>query len=358
MFPPFHLFLDYTYIIESRPVEKVLKHVLAQNIILFLFFIGFYLTISRYLDIVILMKTVNYFKALSDETRLRLLHLFLHYELNVNEIVAIMSMGQSRISRHLKILADGGLIRFRRDGLWTFYSVVSDGEGDEFIRSIRYLFDQEEVFSGDLKEATRLLERRSEEAVRFFDSIAGDWQKLKREIIGDIDLNALILDTIPEAGTILDLGCGTGDLLEPLKARGNYIIGVDKSPKMLEAARRRFEGDGENIDLRIGQLEHLPLRDGEADLAVINMVLHHLPEPFKAIGEVGRVLKSGDRFVVVDLLRHQSEIMRERYGDRWLGFSREEIQKWLGESGFNFEKIDYFDLKKNLKGFIITSIKK
>lgn len=304
------------------------------------------------------MKTVNYFKALSDETRLRLLHLFLHYELNVNEIVAIMAMGQSRISRHLKILTDSGLLRYRRDGLWTFYSIESEGGGDTFIRSIRYLFDNEELFAKDLKEATRLLERRSEESIEFFDSIAEDWQKLKREIIGDVDLNSLILDVIPESETILDLGCGTGDLLEPLKTRGKYVIGVDKSPRMLDAARRRFEGDGENIDLRIGQLEHLPLRDGEADVAIINMVLHHMPEPLKAIREVGRVLKSNDRFVIVDLLRHKSEIMRERYGDRWLGFSREEIEKWLDDSGFKFEGISYFDLKKDLKGFIISSTKK
>jgi ArsR family transcriptional regulator len=304
------------------------------------------------------MKTVNYFKALSDETRLRLVHLFLHYELNVNEIVAIMEMGQSRISRHLKILVDSGLSRFRRDGLWTFYSVVAEGEGLEFIRSIEYLFEREPLFAQDLKAAARLLERRSEEAVRFFDSIAEDWEKLKREIIGEVDLNGIILESLPSSQRVLDLGCGTGDLLEPLKAKARYVIGVDKSPKMLDAARRRFEGDGENIDLRIGQLEHLPLRDGEVDLAVINMVLHHMPEPLKAFREVHRVLKSGDGFVIVDLLSHRQEIMRERYGDRWLGFSEEDIRDWLESSGFKFEKTRYFDLKKDLKGFIITSIKR
>lgn len=315
------------------------------------------LTISRYLDIVIYMEVVNIFKALADETRLRLVHLSLHYELNVNEIVAIMGMGQSRISRHLKILTDNHLLTFRKDGLWTFYSAASNGEGHIFIEAIKYLFDKDTVFIRDLEEAAHVLEERSRAAVRFFDSIAEDWEKLKREIIGDANLNDLILEAVPEADTILDLGCGTGDLLAPLKERANLVIGVEKSPKMLDGARRRFSSDGENIDLRIGELEHLPLREEEADLAVINMVLHHLPDPKKALKEVYRVLKKGNSFIIVDLLNHQVESMRERFGDRWLGFSITDIRKWLETSGFRIGKVDYFNLKKGLKGFMVQSIK-
>jgi ArsR family transcriptional regulator len=306
------------------------------------------------------MEAVNYFKALSDETRLRLLHLFLHYELNVNEIVDIMGMGQSRISHHLKILADNKLLTFRRDGLWTFYSAVTDGDdgdGYSFIEAIKYLFDKDPVFSKDLLETKEVLEKRAKEAVRFFDSIAEDWEKLKREIIGCVDLNQLILKNIPDSSTIVDLGCGTGDLLTILKDKANCVIGVEKSPKMLEKARRRFAGSEKNIDLRIGELEHLPLREGEADLAVVNMVLHHLPDPVKALQEAHQVLKKGNLFIVVDLLTHGLEGMRERYGDRWLGFSEVEIKKWLKNSGFKVKKIDYFDLKKGLKGFLIKSQK-
>jgi ArsR family transcriptional regulator len=155
----------------------------------------------------------------------------------------------------------------------------------------------------------------------------------------------------------VDLGCGTGDLMAPLKGRANLVIGVEKSPRMLEGARRRFSADGENVDLRIGELEHLPLREGEADLAVINMVLHHLPDPKKALSETHRVLKKGNTFIIVDLLSHQVENMRERFGDRWLGFSAADIRKWLEACGFRIGKIDYFDLKKGLKGFMVQSIK-
>jgi ubiquinone/menaquinone biosynthesis C-methylase UbiE len=316
------------------------------------------LTKSRYHDIVINVNTVNYFKALADETRLRLVHLFLHYELNVNEIVAIMGMGQSRISRHLKILSDNHLITFRRDGLWTFYSVVNQGEGHRFLQAIKYLFGTDTVFTGDLTEADRVLKERARETTRFFDSIAEDWEKLKKEIIGDVNLNRLILAAVPASDTVVDMGCGVGDLLEPLKEKAGYLIGVDKSPRMLEQARRRFAYDGANVDLRIGELEHLPLREGEADLAVINMVLHHVPDPREAFREANRVLKTGDTFIIVDLLHHQQERMRERYGDRWLGFHIADIKKWLNNSGFATGNISYFDLKKGLKGFVVQSVKK
>jgi ArsR family transcriptional regulator len=301
------------------------------------------------------MKAVNYFKALADETRLRLVNLSLHYELNVNEIVEVMSMGQSRISRHLKILTDNLLLTHRRDGLWNFYSVFPNGDGNHLIKSVKYLFDSDPLFLNDLKEAKRVLEERSKAMTHFFDSIADDWDKLKHEIFGDVDLNKLILDYIPSSGTIVDLGCGTGDLLPTLKGKGDRVIGVEKSTRMLAEARRRFTGDGNNIDLRIGELEHLPLREGEADIAVINMVLHHLPHPDQAFREVHRVLGKKGCFIIVDLLTHNVEGMRERYGDRWLGFAPEDIEKWLEESGFNFEKIEYFDLKKDLQGFIIRA---
>lgn len=306
------------------------------------------------------MNAVTTFKALSDETRLRLVHLSLHYELNVNEIVSIMRMGQSRISRHLKILTDNKLLTFRRDGLWTFYSAVTEGEGYAFIQAIKYLFDTDSQFGNDLISAKEVLKAREIETVRFFDSIAEDWEKLKREIIGDTDINQMILNTIFTSSiknkeTIVDLGCGTGDLLEFLKKEAQLLIGVEKSSRMLDGARKRFASDGQNINLRIGELEHLPLREGEADVAVINMVLHHLPEPSKALKEVHRILKNNGTFIIADFLSHELESMRERFGDRWLGFHTEDIRKWLEASGFQVKKTDYFDLKKGLKGFILSS---
>lgn len=304
------------------------------------------------------MEMVHYFKALADKTRLRLLNLCIHHELNVNEIVEILSMGQSRISRHLKILTDTQLLTSRRDGLWTFYSSTLNGKEFNFIETIKYLFKKETIFSHDLSNARTIIDKRSHETTRFFDSIAEDWEKLKIEIFGDFNLNALILKHIPESKTAVDLGCGNGDLLLPLEKKHRTVIGVDKSPKMLDEARKRFSQSDRTIDLRIGEIEHLPLRDFEADTAIINMVLHHLPDPASAFKEVNRILKKDNFFIIVDFLKHDLEDMREKYGDRWLGFTEEEIKNWLNDAGFDIKKLKYFNLKRELNGFIIKAIKK
>ena len=304
------------------------------------------------------MQIVNYFKSLADETRLRLLQLLLSFELNVNEIVEIMEMSQPRISRHLKILTDHHLLTFRRDGLWTFYSAAGHGEGSHFIKAISIFFKQENIFSDDLAKAKQVIEKRSKESIRFFDSIAEDWEKLKTDIFGEFDLDEFILNHLPKSHTVVDLGCGTGELMIHLKKKFMHVIGVDKSPKMLEEARKRFSGIKGKFDLRIGEIEHLPLGNSEADLAIINMVLHHLVSPIAAFREINRILKRKGHFVIVDFYKHQEEDMRMKYGDRWLGFNEKEIKKWLVQTGFEIKETDRFKLKKNLKGFLIYLKKK
>jgi ArsR family transcriptional regulator len=305
-----------------------------------------------------MMKPADYFKALADETRLRLINLLSHHELNVNEIVEILNMGQSRISRHLKILTDHLLLTFRRDGLWSFYSIPAEGTGLKFIKAINYLFKNEDIFSADLMAAKQVIEKRSKETIRFFDSIAEDWGQLKSDIFGDFRLNEYILDQVPFSRTIVDLGCGTGDLLAYLQKVAERVIGVDKSPRMLEEARKRYLNEKVKIDLRIGEIEHLPLGDHEADLAIINMVLHHIPSPQVSFKEINRILKPNSYFIIVDFLKHKNENLRKRYGDRWLGFSEPEIKKWLTATGFYSNKVDYFNLNKGLRGIMIRSMKK
>jgi len=303
------------------------------------------------------MIVINLFKALSDETRMRLLNLSVHYELNVNEIVSILEMGQSRISRHLKILTDCGLLTFRRDGLWIFYSAAIKGEGFDFIQSIKHLFNHNSQFKIDLEAAEKCIVERSNKTTRFFDAISKNWELLKQDIVGDLDLNGKILKAIGASDTIVDLGCGTGDLLPLLKTKSVHVIGVEKSVKMLEEARKHYELNRDGIDLRIGELEHLPLRDEEAEIALTNLVLHHLSEPKKAIKEVHRILKTGGSFIIIDLHVHQDETMRKRYGDLWLGFSIDVLENWLKESGFLPQKVEHFNLKNGIKGFLHRSKK-
>ena len=301
------------------------------------------------------MNLDHQFKALADPTRTRLMHLLLHYELNVNEMTAILRTGQSRVSHHLKVLVNSGLVRQRRQGLWSFYSAAESGNGNEFLNTIRPLLQGDPDLSGDLQGAQHVINQRNSESTRFFDNIAEDWDSMRSEIFGDINLEQLILQHLPPVDTIVDLGCGAGDLIPILKQRANHVIGVDNSPRMLEAAHRRFQEKPGSVDLRIGGLCHLPLRDGEADLCVIHMVLHHLETPDAVLEEVHRILKPGDRLIIVDFLPHHRIDMQRRYGDRWMGFEPARIREWLTESGFAPGKMDQFDLKQGLAGFLLPA---
>ena len=140
-------------------------------------------------------------------------------------------------------------------------------------------------------------------------------------------------------GILADLGCGTGEVVELLRHNCREVIGVDGSPRMLELARRRFGEDSAGVSLRIGELDHLPLRDGEADFACINLVLHHLSRPEDALREIARVVRPDGLLLISDFDRHQQENMRAVYGDRWLGFTREDLDAMLRGAGF--ESVEY-----------------
>ncbi len=276
---------------------------------------------------------IRYFKALSDDTRLRLVHVLSRYELSVNELVTLLETGQSRISRHLKILTEAGLLTSRRDGLWVFYSSVREGEGLDFLRAVTPFLTAAMNMRADLDMAAGILEDRARKTRHFFNTMADHWDTLNREVMGDFDLPGMVLDAIPHpCGVAVDLGCGTGLVLERLRGRADMLIGVDGSSRMLELARRRFSDD-DSVSLRIGELDHLPLRDAEADFACINLVLHHLSEPVSALKEIRRVLRPGGIAFISDFDRHTQEKMRTDYGDRWLGFAQEELKRMLQDSG-------------------------
>ncbi|TVM16681.1 ArsR family transcriptional regulator [Oceanidesulfovibrio indonesiensis] len=287
-------------------------------------------------------------KALADETRLRLVRVLSDYELNVNELVAVLGMGQSRISRHLKILADNGLVSSRRDGLWVFYTAAHDSPSMRFVETLRQLFPDAEAEQSDLAAAARALEDRTKATTRFFDAISDKWDKLSREILGDLDLSSEIEKRLPGCGTSVDLGCGTGRLLDVLRMKSDYVIGVDSSSKMLDTAKHRIPDNGAKVSLRIGALEHLPVRDAEADCVVTSLVFHHLSEPRRGVAEAARILKNGGVFIIADYVKHQRETMRSRYGDRWLGFEREEMDSWLDDYGFDVEESTEFPVNEGL----------
>ncbi len=303
------------------------------------------------------MDIHNCFKALADKTRIRLINILLHYELNVNEIVSILGMSQPRISRHLKVLLDSGLVSSRRDGLWIFYSARVKEGGTAFINAIKTLLEAESEFKSDIELCKEIIENRSKETIRFFDNVAGDWGSLKKNIIGSLDINSIISGYMKKYRLAADVGCGNGDLIPVLLGHAEKVIGVDRSPKMLDQAKRLLSSEMERLSLRLGDLEHLPLSNNEADIAVANMVLHHLSSPLEAIHDVYRILKKHGSFIIVDFLKHKNEQLRKKYGDRWLGFEESEIKKWLLDSNFIIKEKNQFDLQSGLKLILYLAVK-
>ncbi|EGB14689.1 transcriptional regulator, ArsR family with methyltransferase domain-containing protein [Pseudodesulfovibrio mercurii] len=293
------------------------------------------------------MEIIKYCKALSDETRARLVNVLLEYELNVGEIVQVMEMGQSRISRHLKILSESGLVHVRREGLWAFYRASEDGQGRAFLNGVRELMSGEPELKRDRNRAEKVILERTAATRQFFDDIAPEWDRMTAEVLGDLDLGREIQARLPECDCAADIGCGTGDMLEILSRSSRSVIGVDNSPKMLELAEERFSGNG-RMSLRIGEMTHLPLRDWEADCTVMSLVLHHLAMPLDAIREAGRVLKIGGRLIIAEFDQHQNELMRSEYGDRRLGIPRESMCGWLEEARFDIRSVTEFKVNMGL----------
>lgn len=279
-------------------------------------------------------EVLRHIKAMADETRLRLLLVLRRHELNVHELVELMGMGQSRVSRHLKILTSAGLLRSRRDGLWVFYSLIPEGPGRDFIDALHPFLSAEDFAGRDLALASGIVEERAARTSRFFNSIAEDWDAMSREVLGSFELEAAVAAAMPDfCETAADLGCGTGNVLERLLEKAERVIGVDGSARMLEMARRRLQAVEERLSLRIGDLEHLPLRDAEADFICLNLVLHHLSRPQASLLELRRALKPGGRVFISEFDRHDEESLRREYGDRWLGFSAEELLALLSSVG-------------------------
>lgn len=300
-------------------------------------------------------KTLPFFKALADETRLRLLNALCRHELNVNELVLVLEMGQSRISRHLKILSAAGLLVSRRDGLWVFYKTPEEGPARHFIDAILPFIKDDPALKADLDMASGMIEERVHKTRQFFNSIAEDWDKLSREVLGTFDLARSLIRHMPVCPVAADLGCGTGNVLEAMLDKADAVIGVDGSPRMLELARRRFVDAPNRVSLRIGDLSHLPLRDHEAHFASVNMVLHHIPQPGEVLGEVRRVLAPGGLLVLTDFNTHSNDRMRTEYGDHWLGFEKDALHAMLAKAGFKVQKSDLARVERGLSLHVIVA---
>jgi ArsR family transcriptional regulator len=284
---------------------------------------------------------LDHLSALADTTRSRILLLLDRHELTVSELCGIMQLPQSTVSRHLKALADSSWISARAEGTSNVYAMTRDdleASARRLWALVREQVGPTPAAMNDQRRAQTVLAERRTKSQEFFSSSAGQWDRLRDELFGERFHLAALPAFADSEWTVGDFGCGTGQLTAALAPFVGRVIAVDASAAMLQAAKKRLQAF-ENVELRRGDLEALPIDDARLDAATLALVLHHLPEPGRALAEVARVLKPQGRLLIVDMLPHDRENYRQQMGHVWLGFSDEHVRRILDESGFGDVRI-------------------
>ena len=276
------------------------------------------------------------FQALGEETRLRILLLVREMELTVGEIALALGQSQPRVSRHLRILDEAGLARRRKEGAWTFveatpppasplYETIEAGLGGALGRAV----------AADAKRLEAIRIERAETASRYFAERAEQWELLQSLHVDEEEVEAAIADALKgrALGRLVDIGTGTGRMLELFAPGASQAIGYDRSADMLRLARVRLDVAGTEASLRQGDMAALPLGDGEADTVIVHQVLHFAHQPRAAIDEAARILAPGGRLVLVDFEAHDREELRRAHGHQRLGFRADAVRDMVKLAG-------------------------
>ena len=290
--------------------------------------------------------------TLADATRSRMLLLLDRHELTVSELCTVLQLPQSTVSRHLKTLLDAGWVTSRKEATSRYYTLMADSRGPAARRLWALLRDQVGSSAAADQDARRLkavISSRQSQSRDFFESAAGQWDKLREELFGRASHLQALPALLDPQWIVGDLGCGTGQTASALAPFVQRVIAVDRSGEMLQAARRRLR-EGPNVDVRRGELESLPIEDAELDAATLLLVLHHLAGPAEALREAARVLKPGGRILICDMLPHDREEYRQQMGHIWLGFGEAQISSLLAEAGFSGVKIVTLPTTTAVKG--------
>lgn len=274
--------------------------------------------------------------ALADPVRGRLLVALERHELAVGELAAVLQLPQSTVSRHLKTLVDAGWVTSRADGpsrRYRFAPAARDGDARKLWGAVREPFGALPSAAHDAARLRAVLAERRAATRAFYSGAAEAWDRLRVELFGArADLLAL-LALLDDGLTVGDLGCGTGAVSDALAPFVRRVVAIDHSREMLDVARRRLDGRT-NVELREGDLEALPVGDGELDAALLVLTLHHMPDPDAVFAEAARALCVGGRLVVIDMAPHDREGYRAEMGHVWLGFGAAQLAGWFAAAGF------------------------
>ena len=297
--------------------------------------------------------TLNRFRAIGEETRLRIMLLLIRGELTVSELTQILGQSQPRVSRHLKILADAGLLDRYREGSWMFYRASLDA-GDAAapleatLRALNASDDR--LVARDRERFVQSRQARAAAAAAYFEENASEWDTVRRLHLPEADIESRIRSAAgPDpVDLFVDLGTGTGRMLEIFADHYTRGVGFDLSHEMLSIARANLERNRvAHAQVRHGDLFALPIDQGTADIICVHQVLHFLAEPRAAIVEAAKLLKPGGRMIISDFAPHELEFLREQHAHRRLGFADEEVRSWCATSNLDLREIETLSPKSS-----------
>lgn len=295
---------------------------------------------------------VDVLKAVAEPSRLRILTLLCGGDLTVSDLTSILNQSQPRVSRHLKLLSDAGLITRYQEGSWAYFSVTQSVVRASILQSLMGWQDMADpLLVRDQERLAQVKAERHERAAAYFTANAQSWDEIRSLHVSDMAVEKKLIDIIGEQPfqTMLDIGTGTGRLLElfaPLYVRG---LGVDINREMLTVARNNLDRNGvSSAQVRQGDIYALPVDRGSCDLITIHQVLHFLEDPQAAIKEAARCLRPQGRLLIVDFAPHELEFLREEHAHLRLGFGDEQMSAWLIGAGLEVEKTEALPRQSNI----------
>jgi ArsR family transcriptional regulator len=276
-------------------------------------------------------------KAAAEPTRLRLLALCAHADLTVSDLTQILGQSQPRISRHLKLLSEAGLLDRMREGNWVYYRLARRGVGAELGRTLVDALPQDDAqINLDLERLDAIKRARAAKAEAYFRRNAAKWDEIRSLYVAEEKVEQVLMGLLSgsRVGDLLDVGTGTGRILELLAPQAEHAIGLDQSREMLAVARANLDKAGlRNCELRQGDMYQLPLPPRSVDVVTFHQVLHFGETPAAAIAEAARVLRPGGRLLVADFAAHAIEDLRDTHAHRWLGFRDGDVRDWFLAAG-------------------------
>jgi len=300
-------------------------------------------------------ELVGVLKAAGEITRLRLLALLAEGELSVKDLTDILGQSQPRVSRHLKLLADAGFVERHAEGAWAYYRLAGEGAAAELARGlVTELPDDDPVWSEDLRKLEDVRWAHQERAAAYFASVAEQWDRLRSLHAPDAAVEEAILEAAgsERSGRVLDLGTGTGRMLELLADRYAKGVGIDSSREMLGVARAKLSRTGK-AQVRQGDIAALDPANGPADLIVLHQVLHYFDDPGRIIAEAQKLLSPCGRMLIVDFAPHRLEFLRDEHAHRRLGMSDDQMRDWATDAGLEVRHLQHFPSANGADGLTV-----